>query len=483
MQTLISNMFVNLYTVIKKNLSIINQILPHSTHDDVVTDQKTPKSSKIEERQPSKNVDDDLFSDSLFPQSNITIDNELNSSYQATPCSNNQSIDQLGKMIKFNNSNGILNFKFDSAISTPAQEFLSTPSPSSVENSQYSSVSASSSSAASIHSQSSTNNFDKDVQEDHEEILPNSSIFENELKKQKTDGKKDRNKVFTCEYCSAEFKIRGYLTRHIKKHALNKAYECPFFDSNSDHKCHPTGGFSRRDTYKTHLKSRHFKYPTGTRSINRMNMGGTCGLCNIPFKNNEEWIEKHIESGQCEGLPKNYVIRVKNSRKKLFEFPEKPLEQQQQKQQQQQHQSQQHFHGNDLDHDQGLQNGPHQESVQPQLQQQSQHIQHQHQNQQQQPNNFGVISNSFISPISNDSPSTLNNSPPSNITNHIQQQQLLNTKSNESLEDIFKSFNYNLIKESMQDSNLNNRGINDYNDEYSLDIEQSVSFIPYTLTN
>ena len=133
--------------------------------------------------------------------------------------------------------------------------------------------------------------------------------------------KSKTKKTYTCEFCGAEFRIRGYLTRHVKKHAITKAYECPFYEEHSENKCHPSGGFSRRDTYKTHLKARHFKYPQGTRSQDRANTGGKCGICNKYYESNEEWVEKHIESGECEGLPEGYTARAKNSRRKNFEYP------------------------------------------------------------------------------------------------------------------------------------------------------------------
>lgn len=112
-----------------------------------------------------------------------------------------------------------------------------------------------------------------------------------------------------CPYCPASFRLKGYLTRHLKKHSSAKLYNCPFFDLTSSHKCHSTGGFSRRDTYKTHLKSRHFKYPSGTKSANRTGMIGWCGLCGESFANNEIWVENHIESGLCPGLPSSYQKR------------------------------------------------------------------------------------------------------------------------------------------------------------------------------
>lgn len=112
-----------------------------------------------------------------------------------------------------------------------------------------------------------------------------------------------RDYPFVCPHCSASFRIRGYLTRHMKKHAMKKAYSCPFFDCEEKNPCHPTGGFSRRDTYKTHLKARHFLYPPGTRSENRSKVGGTCRGCGTKFDSNERWVEEHIHKKQCPGLP------------------------------------------------------------------------------------------------------------------------------------------------------------------------------------
>lgn len=120
-----------------------------------------------------------------------------------------------------------------------------------------------------------------------------------------------RGLPFVCPHCSTSFRIRGYLTRHIKKHAIQKAYTCPFYALSSsgthggpgnDNACRHTGGFSRRDTYKTHLKARHFEYPSGTRSENRSKVGGNCRGCGMAFESNEEWVEEHIHNRQCAGL-------------------------------------------------------------------------------------------------------------------------------------------------------------------------------------
>ncbi|CAN3358563.1 transcriptional regulator Stp2p [Diutina catenulata] len=123
----------------------------------------------------------------------------------------------------------------------------------------------------------------------------------------------DDDKVHACPYCDTTFKIRGYLTRHLKKHATKKAYSCPFHkfstytdDNNVPHKCHPTGGFSRRDTYKTHLKSRHFTYPNGTKTKDRGQSPGSCGMCGERFANSEIWCEIHIEGAQCKHLPPGF---------------------------------------------------------------------------------------------------------------------------------------------------------------------------------
>ncbi|WEJ93125.1 Zinc finger protein [Yamadazyma tenuis] len=38
---------------------------------------------------------------------------------------------------------------------------------------------------------------------------------------------------FECSFCDARFKVKGYLTRHLKKHQSLKAFRCPFY--NEDH--------------------------------------------------------------------------------------------------------------------------------------------------------------------------------------------------------------------------------------------------------
>ncbi|KAI5969636.1 STP2 [Candida margitis] len=136
------------------------------------------------------------------------------------------------------------------------------------------------------------------------------------------------DKSFQCPHCDATFKIRGYLTRHLKKHSSSKAYSCPFYsqsiyrdENNITHKCHPNGGFSRRDTYKTHLKSRHFNYPKGIKTKNRGNSEGHCSMCGEYFNSAEIWCEIHVEGGECKFLPQDYKgkSRLKNRLKKKLQ--------------------------------------------------------------------------------------------------------------------------------------------------------------------
>lgn len=122
---------------------------------------------------------------------------------------------------------------------------------------------------------------------------------------------------FVCHYCDAAFRNRGYLTRHIKKHAIQKAYHCPFYNESTppDLRCHASGGFSRRDTYKTHLRVRHFIYPDGVKPKGRGKSSGHCAQCGEFFENTENWVEQHIESANCKGLPDGFLQTLKCERK------------------------------------------------------------------------------------------------------------------------------------------------------------------------
>ena len=154
---------------------------------------------------------------------------------------------------------------------------------------------------------------------------PNSSIISNKNKTKNKDKDKNKDKIYTCSICNTTFKVKGYLTRHLKKHAKSKPFHCPYFDSSIEYiennnnteqkipddnlkipRCHPTGGFSRRDTFKTHLKALHFVYPTGTKSNDRIDKHGRCAACFKEFSSNKDWLENHVMTNECEGMITKY---------------------------------------------------------------------------------------------------------------------------------------------------------------------------------
>ncbi|KAH3667352.1 hypothetical protein OGAPHI_003001 [Ogataea philodendri] len=124
---------------------------------------------------------------------------------------------------------------------------------------------------------------------------------------------------YTCEICHASLKLKSYLTRHMKKHRDMLPYKCPYHTGNRDtHNpaywceqygtvCHPTGGFSRRDTLKMHLRARHFIYPMGTRLQSRGNTPGRCGGCFKEFATNTEWMDDHVCKNLCPAFVMKYT--------------------------------------------------------------------------------------------------------------------------------------------------------------------------------
>ncbi|ODV87867.1 hypothetical protein CANARDRAFT_5179 [[Candida] arabinofermentans NRRL YB-2248] len=158
-------------------------------------------------------------------------------------------------------------------------------------------------------------------------ISPSSigSIDQPNLESQATEKTRTEH-IYQCHKCDASFKVKSYLTRHLKKHSTEKAFVCPFHSSQgvqtlvddtpgdlesqsinkSGTNCHPTGGFSRRDTFKIHLKALHFVYPTGTKSAERNDTSGRCAGCFKEFKNNNVWLEDHVAQNQCPAMISNY---------------------------------------------------------------------------------------------------------------------------------------------------------------------------------
>lgn len=111
-----------------------------------------------------------------------------------------------------------------------------------------------------------------------------------------------------CPFCQRQFNNKSYLSRHLKKHYTVKDFKCPFF--NEEHtKCHHLNGeFSRKDTFKAHLKSIHFIYPIGVAKSDRNLSIGRCAGCFQEFKTNNEWMNEHIEKETCPGFAANKSV-------------------------------------------------------------------------------------------------------------------------------------------------------------------------------
>ena len=185
---------------------------------------------------------------------------------------------------------------------------------------------------------SSTVTFNNSSSDGNNTLPPTADFKMN----QSLDDLQRSDKLYICPICQTTFKVKGYLTRHRKKHFASKPFQCPYFDPIVDYeegtdndmiihqhgsdcedeevspngisdcskskvpRCHPTGGFSRRDTFKTHLKALHFVYPTGTKSGDRSDKKGRCAACFKEFKTNKEWLETHVMTNQCEGMITKY---------------------------------------------------------------------------------------------------------------------------------------------------------------------------------
>lgn len=252
---------------------------------------------------------------SLFPsitEVRITTEDECS----AKACSTGLTT----RLLPFKNKNGEIEWAFTDESNTPGSE-LDVFKITNVKNEQNNELTPVTSNSS--HSDSIISSNNKQSGNDNTSVdtpLTNSPFSDQEDLKGS-----DLTEMYQCPDCDASFKIRGYLTRHLKKHAVKKAYCCPFYsfsiyvdENNITHKCHPNGGFSRRDTYKTHLKSRHFKYPEGVKTKERTNSPGYCGMCNEYFPNSEIWCEIHVEGGECRHLPKGFTgkSRIKNRLRK-----------------------------------------------------------------------------------------------------------------------------------------------------------------------
>jgi uncharacterized Zn-finger protein len=123
------------------------------------------------------------------------------------------------------------------------------------------------------------------------------------------------NRPYLCQICGRGFSRSNDLFRHGKRHWKEMgddkgAFKCPFNTALHPHlqqgvnepqqvPCHPTGVFSRCDTYKNHLKALHFDYPQGTKKKDRSGVCGNCKNCGKKFNNVNEWLDLHVETGEC----------------------------------------------------------------------------------------------------------------------------------------------------------------------------------------
>lgn len=263
---------------------------------------------KLSNNNPNMNLNDNnnninLNDDSSNSDNNNNNKNSINNNDELSPItsnsSNNESIISTKKKDgKFINSN-------ETPISSTSSSSPFTPDDHKLHNHNHN------------HNNGSNSHYHP-----HESNM-NTTI--NESNYGSPTSNEEDGKIHQCPHCEATFKIRGYLTRHLKKHAVKKAYSCPFHkfsiyidENNITHKCHPNGGFSRRDTYKTHLKSRHFKYPKGTKTKERNLSSGNCSMCGEFFPNSEIWCEIHVEGGECKYLPVGFKgkSRIKNRLRK-----------------------------------------------------------------------------------------------------------------------------------------------------------------------
>lgn len=142
---------------------------------------------------------------------------------------------------------------------------------------------------------------------------PECHLFFSNLSTHKSIHLTPENRPYLCKICGRGFARSNDLFRHNKRHwketgSSQGAFKCPFSTmlySNAtgvkvmETPCHPTGIFSRCDTYKNHLKALHFEYPPGTKKKNRMDVGGNCKKCGRFFENVEVWLNSHVENNEC----------------------------------------------------------------------------------------------------------------------------------------------------------------------------------------
>lgn len=172
-------------------------------------------------------------------------------------------------------------------------------------------------------SSSTTNTSKSKTKPRRKKQCPECHLFFSNLSTHKSIHLNPSSRPYLCQVCGRGFSRSNDLFRHNKRHwretGLEQgAYKCPFntvllaknhpelshqhdhhHDDHTDVPCHPTGVFSRCDTYKNHLKALHFEYPVGTKKKMRNNVSGSCKHCGKVFASVNEWLDLHVETGEC----------------------------------------------------------------------------------------------------------------------------------------------------------------------------------------
>lgn len=138
---------------------------------------------------------------------------------------------------------------------------------------------------------------------------PECKLYFSNLATHKSTHLKPTSRPHICKYCNRGFARPNDLFRHVKCHwkeigSDKGQFKCPFkkleeTGDETDHCCHNTGIFSRCDTFKNHLKAIHFQYPNGTKKDQRMKVAGKCRMCQVEFKNVDDWLVNHVERNGC----------------------------------------------------------------------------------------------------------------------------------------------------------------------------------------
>ncbi|ODV63479.1 uncharacterized protein ASCRUDRAFT_73325 [Ascoidea rubescens DSM 1968] len=129
-------------------------------------------------------------------------------------------------------------------------------------------------------------------------ILLNNNII--------TDKNCLNNGIFICPFADLNNinhnNSHAHSHSHDHDHDISSSDEENVFKIHNEQVCHPTGIFSRCDTFKNHLKALHFQYPIGTKKKDRKFVSGYCKNCGLSVLNVDLWLNQHIMNNKCPGI-------------------------------------------------------------------------------------------------------------------------------------------------------------------------------------